>query len=42
VLVLPEGPAADVLAVTPPAVITDAQLATALDVVEELIEGLDR
>jgi 4-aminobutyrate aminotransferase-like enzyme len=42
VLVLPEGPAADVLAVTPPAVITDAQLAAALDVMEELLEGLAR
>ncbi|HSJ07326.1 MAG TPA: aspartate aminotransferase family protein [Longimicrobiales bacterium] len=34
VLVLAEGPEADVLALTPPAVITDAQLAAALDVVE--------
>jgi 4-aminobutyrate aminotransferase / (S)-3-amino-2-methylpropionate transaminase / 5-aminovalerate transaminase len=35
VLVLAEGPDADVLALTPPAVITEAQLDTALDVVED-------
>jgi 4-aminobutyrate aminotransferase-like enzyme len=34
VLVLVEGPAADVLAITPPAVITDAQLEYALGIIE--------
>ena len=34
VLVLAEGPAADVLAITPPAVITDAQLEYALGIIE--------
>jgi 4-aminobutyrate aminotransferase-like enzyme len=34
VMILAEGPAADVLAITPPAVITDDQLAHALDVIE--------
>jgi len=37
VLILAEGPDADVLAVTPPAVITDLQLSTALDVIEACI-----
>jgi 4-aminobutyrate aminotransferase / (S)-3-amino-2-methylpropionate transaminase / 5-aminovalerate transaminase len=37
VLVLAEGPEADVLALTPPAVITDEQLAAALDVVESAL-----
>lgn len=39
VLVLAEGSAADVLAVTPPAVITDAQLAHALDAIEAAIRA---
>jgi 4-aminobutyrate aminotransferase-like enzyme len=34
VLVLAEGPSADVLAITPPAVITETQLGEALDVIE--------
>jgi 4-aminobutyrate aminotransferase-like enzyme len=37
VLVLAEGPAADVLALTPPAVITDEQLDAALDIIERSI-----
>lgn len=37
VLVLPEGPDDDVLAITPPAVITDAQLDAALDVLEHAL-----
>jgi 4-aminobutyrate aminotransferase / (S)-3-amino-2-methylpropionate transaminase / 5-aminovalerate transaminase len=37
VLVLAEGPEADVLALTPPAVITDEQLAAALEVVESAL-----
>lgn len=40
VLVLPEGAANDVLAITPPAVMTDAQLDAALGVLEELLTGL--
>jgi 4-aminobutyrate aminotransferase / (S)-3-amino-2-methylpropionate transaminase / 5-aminovalerate transaminase len=39
VLILAEGPRADVLAITPPAVITDAQLAAALDVLELALEA---
>jgi 4-aminobutyrate aminotransferase / (S)-3-amino-2-methylpropionate transaminase / 5-aminovalerate transaminase len=37
VIVLAEGPDADVLALTPPAVITDEQLAAALDILEDAI-----
>jgi 4-aminobutyrate aminotransferase-like enzyme len=37
VIVLAEGPRADVLAITPPAVITDDQLRVALDIVEEAL-----
>lgn len=37
VLVLAEGPAADVLAITPPAVIGDHQLDHALDIIEKSI-----
>jgi 4-aminobutyrate aminotransferase / (S)-3-amino-2-methylpropionate transaminase / 5-aminovalerate transaminase len=37
VLVLAEGEAADTLAITPPAVITDAQLAAALSVIEHAL-----
>jgi 4-aminobutyrate aminotransferase-like enzyme len=39
ILVLAEGEAAEVLAITPPAVITDAQLDFALDVLESAIAG---
>jgi 4-aminobutyrate aminotransferase / (S)-3-amino-2-methylpropionate transaminase / 5-aminovalerate transaminase len=39
VLLLAEGPAADVLAITPPAVITDAQLDAALAVLERALAG---
>lgn len=39
VLVLAEGESADVLAITPPAVITDAQLDAALDAVERALTG---
>ncbi|CAN5673916.1 4-aminobutyrate--2-oxoglutarate transaminase [soil metagenome] len=39
VLVLAEGESADVLAITPPAVITDAQLDAALDTVERALAG---
>ena len=39
VLVLAEGPMADVLAITPPAVITEAQLDTALDVLETALRN---
>jgi len=39
VLVLPEGPRGEVLALTPPAVITAAQLDAGLDVVEALLEA---
>jgi 4-aminobutyrate aminotransferase-like enzyme len=38
VLVLAEGDEAEALAITPPAVITDAQLASALDIIETLLE----
>ncbi|HUF50597.1 MAG TPA: aminotransferase class III-fold pyridoxal phosphate-dependent enzyme [Longimicrobiales bacterium] len=41
VLVLAEGADADVLAITPPATITDAQLGAALDAVEAAIATLD-
>lgn len=37
VLLLAEGPAADVLAITPPAVITEPQLDHALDIIEQSI-----
>ena len=40
VLLLPEGPYGNVLALTPPAVITEAQLDAALDVVQDLLECL--
>jgi 4-aminobutyrate aminotransferase-like enzyme len=39
VLILAEGPRADVLAITPPAVITDAQLNAALDTLELALEA---
>jgi 4-aminobutyrate aminotransferase-like enzyme len=39
VIILCEGPAADVLAITPPAVITDGQLDHALDVLERALAG---
>jgi 4-aminobutyrate aminotransferase / (S)-3-amino-2-methylpropionate transaminase / 5-aminovalerate transaminase len=39
VLILAEGPRADVLAITPPAAIADAQLAAALDVLELALEA---
>jgi 4-aminobutyrate aminotransferase/(S)-3-amino-2-methylpropionate transaminase len=39
VLVLPEGPRGEVLALTPPAVITAAQLDAGLDVVEALLDA---
>lgn len=39
VLVLAEGEAADVLAITPPAVITDTQLDAALDAMEQALAG---
>jgi 4-aminobutyrate aminotransferase-like enzyme len=38
VLVLAEGDDAEVLAITPPAVISDAQLESALDVIETALE----
>lgn len=38
VLALAEGERAEVLALTPPAVITDAQLAFALDAIEAVVE----
>ncbi len=40
VLVLPEGPDGDVLAITPPAVIGDAQLEAALAVVEQALRAV--
>jgi 4-aminobutyrate aminotransferase / (S)-3-amino-2-methylpropionate transaminase / 5-aminovalerate transaminase len=39
VLILAEGPRADVLAITPPAVIGDSQLTAALDVLERALEA---
>lgn len=42
VLVLAEGPRLDVLAITPPLVITDAQLEVALDAVEAALAEVDR
>jgi 4-aminobutyrate aminotransferase len=42
VILLAEGPAADVLALTPPAVITEDQLGTALEIIGSAIEQLDR
>jgi 4-aminobutyrate aminotransferase / (S)-3-amino-2-methylpropionate transaminase / 5-aminovalerate transaminase len=39
VLILAEGPHADVLAITPPAVITDAQLTAALDALERALDA---
>jgi 4-aminobutyrate aminotransferase / (S)-3-amino-2-methylpropionate transaminase / 5-aminovalerate transaminase len=41
VILLAEGPAADVLALTPPAVITEDQLDTALEIIGSAIEQLD-
>lgn len=41
VLLLMEGPQADVLAITPPAVITDAQLDHALDEIERCLLAID-
>jgi 4-aminobutyrate aminotransferase / (S)-3-amino-2-methylpropionate transaminase / 5-aminovalerate transaminase len=39
VLLLAEGPSADVLAITPPAVITDAQLDAALRIIRQVLES---
>jgi 4-aminobutyrate aminotransferase-like enzyme len=41
VLVLAEGPGADVLAITPPAVITGAQLDAALDTIEAALAAVE-
>jgi 4-aminobutyrate aminotransferase-like enzyme len=40
VMLVPEGSAGDVVAITPPAVITDAQLDAALDVVERALRAV--
>ena len=42
VIVLAEGPHAEVLAITPPAVITDEQLHHALDIIEEALRAVHR
>ena len=39
ILLVPEGPAGDVVAITPPAAITDAQLDVALDAVEQALRS---